>query len=453
MEFIRKDNGQRIRVASQPDVGSGGEAGIHSVLGSSDLVAKLYKQPRQLTFDKIRAMLSKPPAGHPDHITTAWPLAIIIQADGHQGEVGYLMPRITNVYKVFELFNPSRRREVAPTFNFRSLTRLARNVAVAFADVHAAGHVVGDVNESNVLATKTAMATLVDTDSFQIRGSKSTFRCQVGRPEYSPPELQGIRFDEVERTIHSDAFGLAVLIFQILMEGVHPFDGVRVLGDEPESREKRISRGAWPYLDGSGYKPAMTAPPLSMIDEPLRLLFWHAFVNGHKTSSLRPTAQEWAHAIDHSQTRLVSCNQTSNHFYWPHLDSCPWCDRYRYIGQDSFATPTTRNQLALFKNSPVLNNGSALSMSSAKSLRVSENYEEADLVLRILLSTGVEEGQCYFELGMVNLGRRKIPQALAHLIRARHCGFQDSVAWQEAATFAATFDKRLASQILELSSS
>jgi formylglycine-generating enzyme required for sulfatase activity len=82
------------------------------------------------------------------------------------------------------------------------------------AALHARGYVVGDVNESNVLVAERSLITLVDTDSFQVRDAQTgvVYRCPVGKPEFTPPELQGRRFADVDRNPEHDQFGLAVLL-------------------------------------------------------------------------------------------------------------------------------------------------------------------------------------------------------------------------------------------------
>ena len=106
---------------------------------------------------------------------------------------------------------------------------------------------VGDLNESNVLVTENARISLIDIDSFQVRiptaGNVVTYRSLVGKPEYTPPELQGVNFRSVDRSYEHDRFALGVLIFQLLMEGNHPFSvrwqgrGDPRLWSEPFGRE------------------------------------------------------------------------------------------------------------------------------------------------------------------------------------------------------------------------
>ena len=62
-----------------------------------------------------------------------------------------------------------------------------------------------------------ALVTLVDSDSFQVTVGDKIYRCTVGKTEYTPPELQGTRFADIDRGADHDPFALAILIFQLLM--------------------------------------------------------------------------------------------------------------------------------------------------------------------------------------------------------------------------------------------
>jgi len=97
------------------------------------------------------------------------------------------------MWPVFQIYNPGSRRHELPAFTYRHLLRTAQNLAAAVDVLHAHGYVAGDLNESNVLVADTALVTLVDTDSFQVRDPESgaVYRCPVGKPEFTPPELQG----------------------------------------------------------------------------------------------------------------------------------------------------------------------------------------------------------------------------------------------------------------------
>ena len=87
--------------------------------------------------------------------------------------------------------------------------------------------VVGDVNSNNVVVHRDATTHLIDCDSFQIPGAGGALhRCTVGVAEYQPPEFQGKDLSRLDRLPQHDLFGLAVMIFQLLFVGKHPFAGV-----------------------------------------------------------------------------------------------------------------------------------------------------------------------------------------------------------------------------------
>ncbi len=86
---------------------------------------------------------------------------------------------------------------------------VARNTAAAFSTLHAQGHVIGDVNQGNVVVGADSKVTLIDCDSFQIRASNTLHLCEVGVPHFTPPELQGTSsFASTQRTENHDNFGL-----------------------------------------------------------------------------------------------------------------------------------------------------------------------------------------------------------------------------------------------------
>jgi DNA-binding helix-hairpin-helix protein with protein kinase domain len=89
------------------------------------------------------------------------------------------MPRVNGTRPIIDYFNPKTRRKACPGFNYFYLLRTARNLAAALHAIHSRGYVVGDLNDANILVSQTALATLVDTDSFQVQDSQSgeCYRC------------------------------------------------------------------------------------------------------------------------------------------------------------------------------------------------------------------------------------------------------------------------------------
>lgn len=338
MRLQRHINGERIGVTPADLVGSGGEARVYGVAADRRLAAKVYHRPTEAQHRKLRVMLADPPedpAREQAHIAIAWPVDLLSMAHGERGFAGYLMPLVTEMRPLFNVYNPSVRRQTGRTIDYLYLHRAARNLSAAVRALHGRGYVIGDINESNILVGRSALVTLVDTDSFQVRdpNGTTTFRCPVGKPEYTPPELQGKRFATIDRTPEHDRFGLAALIFQLLMEGTHPFAG-RYRGEgDPPPYESRIACGQFAYGNRPGpFCPAAIAPPFELLDPGLQQLFLRCFEDGHAHPSARPDALTWQNALADAERSLVTCKSNAQHRHGRHLSECPWCERTKLLG-------------------------------------------------------------------------------------------------------------------------
>src|SRR5262249_29180802 len=151
----------------------------------------------------------------------------------------------------------------------------------AVAAVHNHGLVIGDLNPKNILVTKKATVYLLDCDSFQVMANGKTYRCETGFPEYTPPELQGLTLKEVDRGPQHDYFGLAILIFQLLFIGRHPFSG-RFLGRGEMPLERAIRELRFAYGDEaqvSQMQPPPGALTWNALPGSLMGLFRRSFLN------------------------------------------------------------------------------------------------------------------------------------------------------------------------------
>jgi DNA-binding helix-hairpin-helix protein with protein kinase domain len=212
VQFRRLSNNQIITISPAP-LYTGGEGVIYNCYESQDLIAKIYKSPSSERAHKLMVMTANPPSDpmmSRGHTSIAWPTDLLRTDDSRAEISGFLMPRIDGARQIFEFYNPQKRRTICPGFDFKYLLRTAKNLVSAISALHDCSYVVGDVNELNILVTNAALVTLIDTDSFQVSDPRTgiIWRCLVGKSDFTPPELQGQNFGNIDRNQQHDLFGL-----------------------------------------------------------------------------------------------------------------------------------------------------------------------------------------------------------------------------------------------------
>ncbi len=320
------------------EIGRGGEATVYRLASDPNAVVKLYHQPDAQRAKKLRAMLKNPPhdpTREAGHVSIAWPTALTL--DEQDRVQGFIMPYLASEnLALHQLYNPKARRQRAPQLTWLYLVRIARNLCTVVTALHEKGYVIGDLNESNILVNDRALVSLVDCDSIQVKDGRKTYPCPVGKAEYTPPELQGKDFKKAKRNASHDAFALSVLIFLLLMEGVHPFSGIYKKDGDPPSLIENIRDLNSPYLFqlNPSLKPSPISPNFKQLPKAIRQLFQAAF--RPRLLLPRPSSQDWQSALEALEQDLVHCNINSQHVYADHLRNCPWCDRKERLGLESF---------------------------------------------------------------------------------------------------------------------
>ena len=303
-------------------LGKGGEGSVFGVVGDPGLAVKVYAASSPDREAKLRAMV----ATRQTTLDTfcAWPQALITFQGG---ELGFAMPRLDGAWhSVDRLGSPGDRKQHFPDATWRFLVHTAANLARAFGAVHAAGHVVGDVNENNIRVKPSGLVRLIDCDGFQVSHSGRTYRCTVGVPTHTPPELQKVNLKDVDRTVDHDHFGLAITIFQLLFLGRHPFAGTP-LQSKDVPLDEAIATGRFAYLPvppPDGLRRPPLAPALSIVPEDTAMLFRRAFLLP-AGGAPRPSADEWIASLDRLRAGLRQCRVEKRHEYAGHESSCPWC--------------------------------------------------------------------------------------------------------------------------------
>lgn len=303
------------------ELGRGGEGTVYSCAGRDDLVAKIYHtKPPPEKQKKLGLMAAQ---------TNAKLLAIsawIVDTlhDGPGGEtIGLLMPAV-KAKEIHELYSLKSRRVHFPNSDWRFLIHAAINLAKAVYTVHTQQLVIGDVNHGNFVVLPDGIVKLIDCDSYHFEFEGEVYPCEVGMTTHLPPELQGKSLRGVARLPGHDNFGLAVIIFQLLFLGRHPFAG-NYIGKEDLTLEESIEEKRFAYGDEAPARMVRQPPgtlPLEAVSEPVSLLFERAFL----TENARPSAAEWIDALTLLSKELTRCKANVGHHYLATLNKCPWCE-------------------------------------------------------------------------------------------------------------------------------
>lgn len=314
---------------------SGGAGSVYLLPRRGDSVAKLYHPTidRAVYERKVEAMLTLVP-DLPDrvehgrrYVQIAWPTA---QArDGRRRFLGFLMP-LLDIAATEELEPVLQERQALakglPTALGAKIT-LAANLASVLAALHRQQHYVVDLKPVNLRFYRDSLyIALLDCDGFSIHGpGGERFHAQQYTPDYLAPEFQANGLD-ARGELAQDLFALAVVIFQLLNFGIHPYTGQPRSERVPTDIPGRIRAGCYAY--GRQAHPDMAPSPASchaLLPDELRTLFDRAF-----QSRVRPTAAEWADGLSAyarpSSGRLVPCRRDSKHQHFAGLD-CPACAR------------------------------------------------------------------------------------------------------------------------------
>jgi uncharacterized membrane protein len=293
-------DGRRSTLRLGEVVHRGGGAGrICAVQGDPASVAKLYHDPARSAHygPKIEAMLRSPPdlpaieQGGRRYEQIAWPTAII--EDGSRGFAGFLMPFIdlSRADSLDTLLVKALRKQRGLPENYAFRVYAALNTASMVAELHRRGHHIIDLKPQNMSVYKDSMyVAVVDCDGLSIDGGGTRFPGHQFTDGYRAPEAVRAGFNPEQLGEEQDRFALAVVLFQLLNNGIHPFQGVpRSAGAQLGTEQERINGGLYPY--GARANERQGPSPSSIhtyMEDTTLALFERAFVRVS-----RPSAVEW----------------------------------------------------------------------------------------------------------------------------------------------------------------
>ena len=323
-------------------VALGAQGAVYRV-AASELLAKLLIETAEQdrATRRIRSLIAH---GHEPRaaalagarpLRTAWPLVLIRRE--REGFPGFLMVDLAEGRLPLEAYLTADLRTARfPHTTWLEALRAAHSLASLIADMHAAGYVLGDLKPENLWVDAAGRVALCDVDSVQFNGAGEFFPCTVGSPGYAAPEL----IDAPDRIPdrHADAFSLAILVYRLLMGGVHPFYGVPDDGSAYLGLNDNILRGRARLLGPAAVRVRPGTPRHVLLPRSLRELFRRCFDDaGRAVPERRPAPREWTDALrDAAQpSRLRRCGASSRHVHTIESPWCPWCDLARH-GTDRY---------------------------------------------------------------------------------------------------------------------
>ena len=311
---------QRITLGRM--VNRGGAAGrIYEVAGQPQNVAKIFYNLAKSNTNrqKLESMLLNAPHFPPtirdgvEYVQIAWPIAILEDEKGFC--VGYIMPLINmdKAVSLDHLMQKSIRQKLGLSEKYSYRIYAAYNVASMVAALHQCGHYIVDLKPSNVSVYRdTMIVAMVDCDGFSIQGEHGNrYPAEFVSEEYIYPE--GMDLDCSEMGEEQDKFALAVIIFKLLNNGIHPFSGVPRKDTDMLTIQQRIED--YHYAYGSWLDKYQAPHPYSLhsyFDKRTLEMFDRAFMCGQE----RPTAKEWVEHLWYLLHNLKQCKQNHNHVYF-----------------------------------------------------------------------------------------------------------------------------------------
>lgn len=300
---VRDAAGESVHLSETP-FAQGGEAAVHAVPRFSGVVVKLYhpqvlqKRSNNLRA-KIEAMSSDPKLARlKQHPGLAWPRFSVFDERGQWR--GYAMRKAAGV-RMNALAHAMAYREQFPNLDRGAVVAYLLSLLGTLKELHTAGVMVGDYNLANFLCDPGSDAvTLIDCDSWQVKAAGKTFRCPVAAPDMLAPELQGKELGKISRTLESEHFSLAILLFKALMLGRHPYDVIGGAGPV-----ENIRKGYFPYGQGGGGIPKgpwfniWSHLPFKLKEQLIR-----TFKEGAPDASARTSIAEWIDVLKLYQREL-----------------------------------------------------------------------------------------------------------------------------------------------------
>ncbi len=276
--------GQPLRLLSQEKVASGGGGSIYRFAQNKNVLIKVCKDSLLNRFgERVQAMLALQDLVQKPYL--AWPLMPVFDNQGKT--IGFAMRKCAG--RTFRaLYAPCQVKRFFPGWNRLQVTEVALNLVNGVQELARQNVLVCDFNPDNFLVDRYGRVQFIDCDSFQIPALEAGNTPHLSKnfmPEYAAPELlfHPEQFGTT-RTPEQTRFSLAIVVFMIILSGLHPFS--RCGGSDPVTN---LKSGRCPLNPASKDRvPVGWSKSISWLPDSLHDLFKRMFVDGYNHPDARP---------------------------------------------------------------------------------------------------------------------------------------------------------------------
>ena len=292
-------SGTPLQLSAADELASGGEGTVYRCPGHDSFVIKLYKrdivenpEKQKAVIERLRDMLSIEEL-RKDH-DIAWPQMFVYDADKHV--VGFVMRAVSGT-SVSSLQGAERIRRLFPGWDRKDLVLVARDFLDKMQLLASHGVLVNDFNPANFIVGKDHRVRLIDCDSYQIpsvNGGAPHVATSYFSSHVAPEMLRRPSLLKQPRGPEQARFGAAIIVYQLLMCGLHPYSHKN--GGMPEDN---LKSGKCPLGLGSGcsiptgWYNLLSYLPYTAMDKFIRM-----FRDGHGNPAARPTLGELRQEVE-----------------------------------------------------------------------------------------------------------------------------------------------------------
>jgi serine/threonine protein kinase len=358
-------------------LGEGANAKVYrEKIGSRLYAVKVYTDQAAFNLEKLNFMIFNPPAdlyfedAGKRYPLYAWPVSLVKNLEeGYFGtDIGYVMPLIdkteSKTLEYFYDYNLSKQLKTSINKALSLKIEILKNLSDAIATLHTLGHKFVDLKPQNVgVYEGTNIVSLLDCDGYEINypSSGKKFSSTMVSPDYIAPEISGAKLEDIIVEKDQDNYALAVIIFQMLNNGIHPFQGIIA---DPNihitTNDEAAVLGLYAY---GGQQSTKIMPKPQSVHSTFLPTTRHLFDRAFLGKTNRPSAQEWSnHFSDILENKLlvrcVDFPSDAAHIRFKELP-CPACtlnyinsSRSKKAGPEIHASISSFDDIAKDYNHP-----------------------------------------------------------------------------------------------------